>query len=163
MSNFFSEEQLNNVILTKENNIENVRDFSRLNPNITLGDVMGPEKQKEPTPISFNQLSDFNKEENKVAERAFKKQEDKDKAVIRARVKIFVTSFVLITLLITGFVIYNLIAIATLNNKIENNNIKIKSKQEQIEREEQQPANVQGELDKYFDINLNNDKNKHIF
>lgn len=161
MSNFFNEDQLNNITL-KENNIQNVTDFSAANLNTPLGDLPKYEDlyKKEIVPtqnIEFSKIEQTTT--SSIADREFKKQVDKEKAVIRARVKIFLTVFSLITLLITGFVIYNLIAMINLNNKVENNDVKIKVKREQIEREEQeQPVRdlklveIPSDLNKYINI-----------
>lgn len=153
MSNFFNDEQLNNITLTKD--IENVKDFS----SAKLGDLPRYEDlyKKEIVPIKTEDLSEFNKEDiSPVLDRTFKKQEDKEKALVRARVKIYLTVFALVTLLITGFVIYNLVAMMILNNKIENNDVKIKVKQQQLEREEEQsPINKNLNIELPKDLNLN--------
>lgn len=153
MSNFFNDEQLNNITLTKD--IDNVKDFS----SVKLGDLPRYEDlyKKEIVPIKAEDLSEFNKEDiSPVLDRTFKKQEDKEKALVRARVKIYLIMFALITLLITGFVIYNLIAMMILNNKIENNDVKINGKQQQIEREqEQSPVNKNLDFELPKDISLN--------
>lgn len=154
MSDFFNQEQLNNITL-KDVNTESVKDFSRANLNTPLGSLPQYEDlyKKEIVPqqtIEFSKLQEI----SPIKDREFKKQEDKEKAIIRARVKIFLTMFVLITLVVTGFVIYNLIAMVSLNNKIENNDIKIKSKREQIEREEEQPVNVVKELENLSQVEI---------
>jgi len=157
MSNFFNQDQLNNITL-QDVNTESVKDFSSPNLNTPLGDLPKYEDlyKKEITP---QKIIEFSKTEeiNPVKDREFKKQVDKEKAVLRARVKIFLTMFTLITLVITGFVIYNLIAMISLNNKIENNDIKIKAKQDQIEREEEQPINTFKEIEitPNLEININ--------
>lgn len=153
MSNFFNDEQINNITLTKD--IENVKDFS----STKLGDLPRYEDlyKKEIVPIKTEELSEFNKEDiSPVLDRTFKKQEDKEKALVRARVKIYLTMFALITILITGFVIYNLVAMMILKNKIENNDIKIKAKQQQIEKEEEQnPVKKDFNIELPKDLNLN--------
>lgn len=149
MSNFFNQEQLNNITL-KDINTESVKDFSTPDLNTPLGDLPKYEDlyKKEIVPINIEELTRANQNTvHPVVEREFKKQEDKEKAIIRARVKIFLTVFSLITLLITGFAIYNLVAMISLNNKVENNDIKIKAKKEQIEREQEQPVNAFKELE----------------
>ena len=157
MSNFFNEEQLSNITL-KENNIENVKDFSRANPNTTLGELPKYEDlyKKEIIPTKNIDVTQFNETVvSPITSREFKKQEDREKAIIRARVKIFLTVFALITLLVTGFLIYNLISMINLNNKVENNNIKIKIKREQLEKEEkEQPASISTLVELPKDLNI---------
>lgn len=157
MSNFFNEEQLSNITL-KENNIENVKDFSRANPNTTLGELPKYEDlyKKEIIPTKNIDVTQFNETVvSPITSREFKKQEDREKAIIRARVKIFLTVFALITLLVTGFVIYNVISMINLNNKVENNNIKIKIKREQLEKEEkEQPASISTLVELPKDLNI---------
>lgn len=153
MSNFFSDEQLNNITLTKDN-IENVTSFSSINPNITLADIERLQQQNNTNKVNINvqQISNLNTT-SPIADREFKKQVDKQQALIRARVKIFITTFLLITCIITGFVIYNLISIMLLNNKIENNNIKIKARMQQ-QTEQQETVKHQTELDEYIENNI---------
>ena len=147
MSNFFNQEQLNSITLN-DINTESVKDFSSADLNTPLGDLPRYEDlyKKEIPSINIEDLAKYNQSTvNSVQEREFKKKVDKEKMLLRARVKLFLTMFTLITLIITGFVIYNLVAISRLNNEIDNNSVKIKSKQEQIVRE--MPMNLDKELD----------------
>ncbi|MBQ8431038.1 MAG: hypothetical protein IJX26_03780, partial [Clostridia bacterium] len=78
----------------------------------------------------FAQQQDF----SSFNDREFKKQTDKSNEVLKLRVKLFVCIYVIVTLILTGFVIYNLVATALLKNKISSNEEKIKDKIKEVNR-----------------------------
>lgn len=55
----------------------------------------------------------------------FKKQKDNKKELNKIRAKILITCYLLITLVLTVFFVYNIVSMVKLNNKISNNNIRI--------------------------------------
>lgn len=125
MSDFFEQPNFNNVV-TKDKEV--VQDFSRIDPRITLGDFS---RQSE----AYSQKSNFLdnarldasqnveqfKEYSAFSERQFKKKEDKKALIENARIKIFVSVFLIVTLILTGFVIYNAVALALLNKDVSTN------------------------------------------
>lgn len=136
MENFFNEnEKLNNIEI-KEKDFLNVNDFSR-DSNITLGSLPQYEDlQKKQVHINLNETKEFAevKDFKSFEDREFKKQEDKSLSLIKFRVKLFVTVYLLVTLLIGGFVIYNLVNTILLSNQISQNETKINDMTQTISR-----------------------------
>ncbi len=124
-------------------------DLSRLDPNLTLRHI---EEQQEREKISLKQnLPEFKPFDNlqQAKDREFKKQGDKDKEVLRTRFKLFACMYVLVTLILTGFVIYNLVATTLLSNESKRNNSKIKELNKMIDKlndKDEQTARVDYEL-----------------
>lgn len=137
MSDFFEQQNFNSNVVTKDKEI--VTDFSRIDPNITLGEFA---KNKEAenrqyydngfnkdnrenhfASINLQDVREFdnNRQAESFVDRQFKKQEDKKALIQSMRVKIFVTVFCLVSLILAGFVIYNTVAIALLNKDVEAN------------------------------------------
>lgn len=125
MSDFFEQPNLNNVV-TKDKEV--VQDFSRIDPRVTLGDFSRQNEgysQKtnflNNTRLDASQNSEQFKEYSAFSERQFKKREDKKALIQNARIKIFVSVFMIVTLILTGFVIYNAVALALLNKDVSTN------------------------------------------
>ena len=102
--------------------------ISRLNPNLTLGHIQ-EQQEKERATIKQN-LPEFrpfdnlqNASDNQFQQ--FKKQGDRQLEVTRLRFKLFAVIYILITLILTGFVIYNLVATSLLSNESKRNVNKI--------------------------------------
>ena len=159
----FNQDELKNITLTKENDIPNVAEFSRKNPNVTLGSFPEYDElyKKEMPKIDITQLSNYENNlmrENKSdePETLFKTQKDKSIELKRTRAKIYITMFLSVTFILTAFVIYNLIATIMLNNKISNNSSKIKNINKLIDKitedNNDQPSLANVELPK--DLNL---------
>lgn len=130
MSDFFEQPNINNVV-TKDKEV--VTDFSRLDPNITLGDFSRDRENRNyenpsfSKPINFdanlNSAQEYNsaRDYSGFSERQFKKRQDKENIIQNARVKIFVTVFLMVTLILTGFVIFNAVQIVLLNKDVSSN------------------------------------------
>lgn len=120
-------------------------DLSRLDPNLTLGHF---EEQQEKERVSLKQnLPEFKPFDDlqQARDREFKKQGDKDKEVLRTRVKLFACMYLFVTLILTGFVIYNIVATSILSNESKRNTSKIKELNKMIDRltdDDTQPAKV---------------------
>jgi len=125
MSNFFDQNELNTTTEIKKETSIDVSNFSRVDLNTPIGDLAGFKKEDiKPQTINLNDLQPFN-QKNEFADRQFKKQEDKSKELFKFRVKLFASVYLIITLVLTGFVIYNLITTTLLTNKQQNNKVKI--------------------------------------
>ena len=97
----------------------------------------------------FTQKDDFKNFE-------FKKQVDKTNELFKFRVKLFASIYLIISLILTGFVIYNVVATTLLTNKQKANNVKIKEMNKVIDKfREEQPASINPN----FTIQLPNDLN----
>lgn len=158
MADFFNQEELKNITLTKEHDIPNVVEFSRQNPNITLGSFKEHHElyETEVPKIDVSKLQRFENnvmpsvEESKqesIHDKLFKTQKDRAMELKRARAKLYVSMFFIVTFILTGFVIYNLVSTLILNNKISNNASKIKNINKLIDKvqdqQNQQPANYE--------------------
>lgn len=138
MAEFFNQDD--NRTMIKDIEVEN--DFARFNPNITLGNIMHHQEQERK--ILVNNLPEFKPFDNALNsaesfnDKQFKKQVDKTKELTKERVKLFMATFLLITLIITGFVIYNLVAMTILNSKIEQNKVKISDLNKAIDKVNEQ-------------------------
>lgn len=114
--------------------------ISRLNPNLTLGHIQ-EQQEKERATIKQN-LPEFrpfdnlqNASDNQFQQ--FKKQGDRQLEVTRLRFKLFAVIYILITLILTGFVIYNLVATSLLSNESKRNVNKISELNKLIDKLQQ--------------------------
>ena len=156
MSNFFNQNELNTVTDIKKETSIDVSNFSRIDPNTRLGDLMGYEKEEIKTQnINFENLKPFNEKEQ-LNDIHFKKQEDKSKQLLKFRMKLFASVYLIITLILTGFVIYNLVTTLVLTNKQQSNNAKIKEINKLINKlNNEQPATINPNLNFELPKDLN--------
>ena len=159
MEDFFKEQDKFNNITVQEKDILNVHDFSRDNPNITLGNLPQYEDlQKKQVFVNIDNAKEFEevKDGQEFADREFKKYEDKSLSLIRFRVKLFMAVYAIVTLLIGGFVIYNLVNTSLLGNEVKQKDIKISEIKNAIKKlnnaNQQQENNIKVEIPK--DLNL---------
>jgi len=143
MADFFSQDELKNITLTQEHDIPNVAEFSRQNPNVTLGNFKSEEElyEKEETKIDISKLPTFEnqvikekqEDDNGLHSQKFRTQKDREMEVKKMRGKLYISMFFAITLILTAFVVYNLVSTLLLTNKATNNSSKIKDLNELIE------------------------------
>ena len=143
MSNFFDQNELNTTTEIKKETPIDVSGFSRIDLNTPIGDLAGLKKQDiQPQNINLSQLQNFSQVDT-LADKQYKKREDKSKELFKFRVKLFASIYLIITLVLTGFVIYNLVATVLLTNKQNTNNVKIKELNKLIDKiNEEQPASI---------------------
>ena len=136
MADFFNQSELNSTTITKENEIKDVSSFSRATQNIDISNLPRYDDfyNKEIKPNNSQQVFAQQQDFSSFNDREFKKQTDKSNEVLKLRVKLFVCIYVIVTLILTGFVIYNLVATALLKNKISSNEEKIKDKIKEVNR-----------------------------
>lgn len=153
MAEFFDKD--NRIAVEEEVDASNL---SRLNPNLTLGHFQ-EQQERERVKLREN-LPEFKPFENlhpanDFENRQFKKQADKAVEIAQIRFKLFAITYLLVTIILTGFVIYNLVATAILSNEAKRNNTKINELNKVINKmieNEQASSNVFFELPK--DLNL---------
>ena len=136
MADFFNQSELNSTTITKENEIKDVSSFSRATQNIDISNLPRYDDfyNKDIKPNNSQQVFAQQQDFSSFNDREFKKQTDKSNEVLKLRVKLFVCIYAIVTLILTGFVIYNLVATALLNNKISSNEEKIKDKIKEVNR-----------------------------
>lgn len=105
--------------------------------NMTLGHIQ--ERQERERVELKKKLPEYKPFENLQSSSVehitqFKKKEDKSQAVAMARFKLFASMYLIVTLILTGFVIYNLVESALLSREIKQNNSKIKDLNKMIDR-----------------------------
>lgn len=130
-------------------------DLSRINPNLTLGHFQ-EQQEKERASLRQN-LPEYKPFDNlqPAKDKEFKKQGDKTNEIVRLRFKMFAIMYCLVTLILTGFVVYNLVASVLLSNEASRNSSKIKELNKMIDKltdDDQQTAKVLYEIP--IDLNI---------
>ena len=132
--------------------------LSRLNPNLTLGHIQEQqEKERETIKQNLPEYKPFDYLQNATDNQfqQFKKQGDKKAEVAKLRFKLFAVTYLLVTLILTGFVIYNLVATTLLSNESKRNVSKITELNKLINKLQQdktEHANVKYEIPKDLKI-----------
>ena len=156
MSNFFEQNELNTATEIKKETSIDVSGFSRIDLNTPIGELSGFKKEDiQPQNINIADLQPFTQKDD-FKNFEFKKQVDKTNELFKFRVKLFASIYLIISLILTGFVIYNVVATTLLTNKQKANNVKIKEMNKVIDKfREEQPASINPN----FTIQLPNDLN----
>ena len=132
--------------------------LSLLNPNLTLGHIQEQqEKERETIKQNLPEYKPFDYLQNATDNQfqQFKKQGDKKAEVAKLRFKLFAVTYLLVTLILTGFVIYNLVATTLLSNESKRNVSKITELNKLINKLQQdktEHANVKYEIPKDLKI-----------
>lgn len=153
MAEFFEND--NRIAVDEEIDTSNL---SRLNPNLTLGHIQEQqEKERETIKQNLPEYKPFDYLQNATDNQfqQFKKQGDKKAEVAKLRFKLFAVTYLLVTLILTGFVIYNLVATTLLSNESKRNVNKISELNKLINKLQQdktEHANIHYEIPK--DLNI---------
>ena len=149
MAEFFEKD--NKIAVDEEIDTSNL---SRLNPNLTLGHIQEQqEKERQTIKQNLPEFRPFDNLQNASDSQfqQFKKQGDRQAEVAKLRFKLFALTYLLITLILTGFVIYNLVATTLLSNESRRNTSKINELNKLINKLRQdntQESNIKYEIPK---------------